>query len=46
MFTTIGGLILAFIGFYIQKALQKTEKYAPEVKDKEKEKKRKRSVKN
>jgi len=34
MFTTIGGLILAFIGFYIQKTLQKNEKYAPEVKEK------------
>lgn len=43
MFTTIGGLILAFVGFYIQKALQKTKKYSPEVKEK-KEKKGRRSV--
>jgi putative membrane protein len=34
MFTTIGGLILAFVGVYIQKMLQKTEKYAPEIKEK------------
>ncbi len=34
MFTTIGGLILAFVGVYIQKVLQKIEKYAPEVKEK------------
>ncbi|KAF1079035.1 hypothetical protein MKMG_00044 [Methanogenium sp. MK-MG] len=34
MLTTIAGLILAFIGFYIQKVLQKVEKYAPEVKEK------------
>ena len=34
MFTTIGGLILAFVGVYIQKVLQKTEKYAPEIKEK------------
>ncbi|GAB7016802.1 DUF373 family protein [Methanogenium cariaci] len=34
MLTTVAGLILAFIGFYIQKVLQKVEKYAPEVKEK------------
>lgn len=34
MFTTIGGLILAFVGVYIQKMLQKMDKYAPEVKEK------------
>ncbi len=34
MFTTIGGLILAFLGVYIQKMLQKMDKYAPEVKEK------------
>ncbi|MDE4907250.1 DUF373 family protein [Methanogenium marinum] len=34
MFTTIGGLILAFVGVYIQKVLQKMDKYAPEIKEK------------
>lgn len=34
MFTTIGGLILGFVGVYIQKVLQKIKKYAPEIKEK------------
>jgi putative membrane protein len=33
LFTIVGGLVLASVGVYVQKALQKFKKYAPEIKE-------------